>query len=40
MGDFPGGTVDGNLPANAADTGLVPGQTTGSHMLQLRVHTP
>ena len=23
--DFPGGTVDGTLPANAGDVGLVPG---------------
>ena len=23
--DFPGGTVDGNLPDNAGDTGSVPG---------------
>ena len=23
--DFPGGTVDKNLPANAGDTGLIPG---------------
>ena len=31
--DFPGGTVDNNLPANAGDTGLIPGP--GSfHMLQ------
>ena len=25
-GGFPGGTVDGNLPANAGDTGSTPGQ--------------
>ena len=25
MGDFPGGTVDKNLPANAGDMGSVPG---------------
>ena len=25
FGDFPGGTVDKNLPANAGDTGLIPG---------------
>ena len=24
--DFPGGTVDGNLPAKAGDTGLISGQ--------------
>ena len=24
--DFPGGTVDKNLAANAGDTGLIPGQ--------------
>ena len=31
--DFPGGTVDNNLPASAGDTGLIPGP--GSfHMLQ------
>ena len=23
--DFPGGTVDKNLPANVGDTGLIPG---------------
>ena len=23
--DFPGGTVDGNLPDNAGDTGSIPG---------------
>ena len=30
--DFPGGVVDKNLPAKAADTGLIPGLGT-SHML-------
>ena len=25
MRDFPGGTVDRNLPANAGDTGSIPG---------------
>ena len=30
--DFPGGTVDRNLPANAGDTGSTPGPG-GSHML-------
>ena len=25
MSDVPGGTVDRNLPANAGDTGLIPG---------------
>ena len=29
--DFPGGTVDRNLPANAADKGSIPGPG-GSHM--------
>ena len=24
-GDFPGGTMDKNLPANAGDKGLIPG---------------
>ena len=32
-GDFPGGTVVKNLPANAGDTGLSPGQGR-SHMPQ------
>ena len=31
--DFPGGTVDGRLPANARDMGLIPG-LGGFHMLQ------
>ena len=31
-GDFPGGTVVKNLPANAGDTGLIPGSGR-SHML-------
>jgi len=31
--DFPGGTVDKNLAANAGDTGLIPGQGR-FHMLQ------
>ena len=30
--DFPGGTVDKNLPANAEDMGLIPGPGR-SHML-------
>ena len=30
---FPGGAVVGNLPANAGDTGLIPGPGR-SHMLQ------
>ena len=25
MRDFPGGTMDKNLPANTGDTGLIPG---------------
>ena len=32
-GDFPGGAVVKNLPANARDTGLIPGPGR-SHMLQ------
>ena len=32
-GDFPGGTVVKNLPANAGDTGLIPGPGN-SHMPQ------
>ena len=31
IGGFPGGAVDRNLPANAGDTGLIPGPE-GSHM--------
>ena len=31
--DFPGGTVVNNLPANAGDTGSIPGPG-GSHMPQ------
>ena len=31
-GDFPGGEVDKNLPANAGDTGSIPGLER-SHML-------
>ena len=31
-GDFPGGTVDKNSPANAGDTGSIPGPGR-SHML-------
>ena len=31
-GAFSGGTVDGNLPANAGDMGSIPG--SGSHMHQ------
>ena len=31
--DFPGGTVDKNLPANWRDTGSIPGLRR-SHMLQ------
>ena len=31
IGDFPGGTVVKNLPANAGDTGSIPG-LGGSHM--------
>ena len=33
IGDFPGGTVVKNQPANAGDTGLSPGLGR-SHMLQ------
>ena len=33
MGDFPGGTVVENLPANAGDTGSSPGPGR-SHMLR------
>ena len=33
MGDFPGGTVVGNPPANAWDTGSIPGLGR-SHMLR------
>ena len=33
LGGFPGGTVDENLPANAVDTGLIPGLGR-SHMPQ------
>ena len=32
-GDFSGGTVDKNLPANARDTGLIPGLGTARMML-------
>ena len=32
LGDFPGGTVFKNLPANAGDTGSIPGPGR-SHML-------
>ena len=32
LGDFPGGTVDKNLPDNARDTGWIPGPG--------RFHTP
>ena len=31
MWNFPGGTVDGSPPANAGNTGLIPG-LEGSHM--------
>ena len=31
--DFPGGSVDKNPPANAGDTGSIPG-LEGSHILQ------
>ena len=31
--DFPGGTVVKNLPANAGDTGVIPGRGR-SHMLR------
>ena len=34
--DFPGGAVVENLPANAGDTGSIPGQGTRSCMPQLR----
>ena len=34
--DFPGGTMDKNLPAYAGDTGLIPGLGR-SHMLQIPV---
>ena len=33
MGDFPGGTVDKNLPSNAGDMGSIPGPER-FHMLQ------
>ena len=33
VGDFPGGAVVKNLPANAGDTGSIPGPGR-SHMLQ------
>ena len=33
LSDFPGGTAVKNLPANAGDTGLIPGPGT-SHMPQ------
>ena len=33
MGDFPGGPVDKNSPANAGDTGSIPGLGR-FHMLQ------
>ena len=33
MADFPGGTVEKNLPANAGNTGSIPGLGR-SHMLQ------
>ena len=33
LSDFPGGPDFRNLPANAGDTGLIPGQG-GSHMLR------
>ena len=31
VSDFPGGSVNGNLPGNAGDTGLIPGPG-GVHM--------
>ena len=31
--DFPGGPVVKNLPSNAGDTGLIPGQGTKIHKL-------
>ena len=37
--DFPGGTVDKNLPAYAGDTGLIPGLGR-SHMLQIPAADP
>ena len=38
--DFPGGTVNGNLPANAGDTDLLPG-LGGFHMpLSNKAHAP
>ena len=39
--DFPGGPVVKNLPSNADNTGLIPGQEVRSHMLQgNKVHAP
>ena len=32
MGDFPGGTMVKNPPANAGDMGSIPGWGTRSHM--------
>ena len=39
-GDFPGGPVAKTLRSQCRGPGLIPGQGTRSHLLQLRAHIP
>ena len=38
-GDFPGGPVVGNLPANAKDTGLIPGAERFHTQVERSMHS-